>query len=659
MPSYCTSCGFKNEDDAGFCESCGVAITRGPSRAEQGATPLALAGTSQALAPVRSSRWGLWLAVSAVLVGAIGVAVAEFVLPSRPISRALAGWGLQVPWGGGGGNVLYMVGRDGKWGYVDNTGATVIPFEFDKPPSFGKRAAADARFQRRASAPYPVFKSGAWLLVDRQGRRVGTSQFDDVRTDVRAAIVCGRASGRWGCIGETGHEVIPRRYQDLSAPMAGVLAFKEGSRWGLLDDKGNVLLAPTLLEAPSFNDDGSAGLAKFSDGKFGLIDRTGKEVTTMRFKAASVPSRSEWAVRPNGGWAVADLHGRVLVQIPASEKIIGLSSKGEGVLSAFAAEWGGGLMDSKGQWTVKPTKWLIQPRAFSEGRAVFDHDSRLGTVGLDGQIVVPCVFNDLTAYVGSAAIGDLDGQARLIDLAGNVIWPKDVRDGKVRQARGENLIGHKWVALETPGGFWKGFELPPGTTFEFNGQVLRVSQPGVPVEEHPFKVGVESHGWVPLLWGRAKFMMYEDRLLLMFEDHRPTVFRDIGRSDFSQLDSGVAQAKPSGELGSPPEAEKAKSTANETIGGMISKIFPSGSGSSGSEFVGKWRDRKGSSIEIVRDGDSFFLVETSLMGTERTPAILSKDGTLQVAYGAMPFVFTYLKGSDTIVGLGEKYTRVK
>ena len=116
MPRYCTSCGFKNEDDSAFCESCGAAIAAAPSRAEQPVMPEAPVGASRALPPSRTPGRGWWLAIGAVLVGVIGAAIAEFTLSSRPISSALSGFGLRLPGGGGSGNTLYMVGRDGKWG---------------------------------------------------------------------------------------------------------------------------------------------------------------------------------------------------------------------------------------------------------------------------------------------------------------------------------------------------------------------------------------------------------------------------------------------------------------------------------------------------------------------------------------------------------------
>ena len=79
---------------------------------------------------------------------------------------------------------------------------------------------------------------------------------------------------------------------------------------------------------------------------------------------------------------------------------------------------------------------------------------------------------------------------------------------------------------------------------------------------------------------------------------------------------------------------------------------PTGTESSGTEFVGKWQQIHGkNTIEFVKDGDSFLLLDT---GSKYT-AVAGKDGTLRVG----EVVYSYSKGSDTIIALGDEFKRIK
>ena len=80
--------------------------------------------------------------------------------------------------------------------------------------------------------------------------------------------------------------------------------------------------------------------------------------------------------------------------------------------------------------------------------------------------------------------------------------------------------------------------------------------------------------------------------------------------------------------------------------------------STGSEFVGKWKDTDGSIVEIVEDGDSFFMFKEGEKG--KLPLKLNDNGTLHM--GNMlgtNLDLKYFKTSDAIILLGHEMQRVK
>lgn len=65
----------------------------------------------------------------------------------------------------------------------------------------------------------------------------------------------------------------------------------------------------------------------------------------------------------------------------------------------------------------------------------------------------------------------------------------------------------------------------------------------------------------------------------------------------------------------------------------------------GSEYIGKWKDKKGESAEFIKDGDAIFLVT----GSKKLPVTRNQDNTLKMSNGFMgDSVFSYSKNSDSI-----------
>ena len=128
MPRFCSQCGHKNADDAGFCESCGTPMVPAERFAPTHLSP----AVSSSPEPNRR-RWPLYLAGIAV-AAIVGALVSAFALPSGPVTKFMANVGIRLPSSGGWGETryrLYPVYQSGKWGFVDRTGKLVIPIQFE------------------------------------------------------------------------------------------------------------------------------------------------------------------------------------------------------------------------------------------------------------------------------------------------------------------------------------------------------------------------------------------------------------------------------------------------------------------------------------------------------------------------------------------------
>lgn len=79
----------------------------------------------------------------------------------------------------------------------------------------------------------------------------------------------------------------------------------------------------------------------------------------------------------------------------------------------------------------------------------------------------------------------------------------------------------------------------------------------------------------------------------------------------------------------------------------------------GAEFIGKWQSTSAKYpdllVEIAKNGESFLLTADK----DKLPATLNNDGTLQVAFPISPITFAHSKNSDTLIGMGSEFKRVK
>lgn len=192
--------------------------------------------------------------------------------------------------------------ENGKWGYQDQSGAFVIPAQFDKVTEFSEGLAAVALHKRVG-------------YIDTTGKMVIAPRFvyGEPFHESLALVyttwglnIFGRAEGwdlfrRAGYIDHTGKIVIgPRLAENANSFSEGVAAFQPGvaspgrAKWGYLDKAGNWALKPTFEIASDF----SEGLAavEVSTGKepgkkeptykWGYIDHNGTLVVPPQFFTA-------------------------------------------------------------------------------------------------------------------------------------------------------------------------------------------------------------------------------------------------------------------------------------------------------------------------------------------------------------------------------------
>ena len=349
-------CGFENAADARFCGSCRAPLGDGPgsavpSPAESSTAPTAAAGSERA--PARP----LPRATLAIIALVVVVAAAGYWWINRPP-------GPYKPDNGG----LYPINVNGKYGFMDRSGKTVITPQFDQTFGFSEGLAGvlvGTKWgyinTKGVVAITPQFDSallfrygrglvqlgGRWGFIDKDGKYISSPTFraagvfsaelapvttadgvpafvkrsgevvlagkfgqTDVNSEFSEGLAPAASEGKWGFIDTTGKWVVDPQFEGARNFADGLAPVLVGGRWGYVNRKGKFAVNPQY----DYGDEFSEGLARFvSGGKWGFIDTKGRVVVDAKVLALGRLSDGLAQVQTEEGWGFIDRTGKMVV----------------------------------------------------------------------------------------------------------------------------------------------------------------------------------------------------------------------------------------------------------------------------------------------------------------------------------------------------------
>ncbi|HEY1019362.1 MAG TPA: WG repeat-containing protein, partial [Sediminibacterium sp.] len=160
---------------------------------------------------------------------------------------------------------------NGKWGFIDLNGVMKIPIIYDAVTSFSKKL---SRVTLNA-------KSG---FIDNTGKLVTEIKYDEIHWGHIAAQLYGvRMNGKFAILNRQGIELTPFVYEavypnfDDKNPF---IAVKSGYKWGVVNDKG-VLIIPMKYDELAFVND-KLIQARYN-GKWGIINVSDKVLLPLQY----------------------------------------------------------------------------------------------------------------------------------------------------------------------------------------------------------------------------------------------------------------------------------------------------------------------------------------------------------------------------------------
>jgi len=165
--------------------------------------------------------------------------------------------------------------KNGKWGYQDDRGRTVITAQFIIASDFSRAGIA------------AVVDDSGWVYINRRGEKmIRPFVFDNGPDYFSEGLARFMKMNKFGFFNEKGQIVIPPQFEMVVPFQEGCAAFCNGCQltpdgehyrikggmWGFIDKKGTVIIAAEYEEAHSF-EQGKARVRK--NGAWMEIDKQG------------------------------------------------------------------------------------------------------------------------------------------------------------------------------------------------------------------------------------------------------------------------------------------------------------------------------------------------------------------------------------------------
>ena len=247
------------------------------------------------------------------------------------------------------------------------------------------------------SAGYYIFNNQGQLLQKealqweelQQTLSALSNQIETIEPIVVSKYVRIDKNGKVG-LSKQGKSVLPTKYDDvIFSNDSGFIFAKLGKSLHYFDTLGRRLEFNGLewfTNAPELAVFSKEGIAVFSKGsKLGLIDVKGKVLVKNTYDAAQAVYNGLWPVQQNGKWGLVSLDAKIVLPL-AYEQILGFPPFGFLVESAE----GIGLLANANNWLLNPTYKTI--KRFETSYFLVENQEGLGLYNTDGTQLIPCAY---------------------------------------------------------------------------------------------------------------------------------------------------------------------------------------------------------------------------------------------------------------------------
>ena len=270
-----------------------------------------------------------------------------------------------------------LVAKNGRFGYTDLDGNIVIPLQYANAGNFSEGLATVMVILDSIHA--------ACTFIDTMGRQLTEPIYDNLQ-----AFSCGHAlvrrNGQWGVIDHSGREVVPTRFESRTTFFADTLFFAGTTEGMALYDKSLKPLTKAVYTWVGAMQYGRIPVQR--DGKYGFLDRYGKEVIPCTYDETGIFILARSLVRNGDRYGIIDTAGRYILPLE-----------------------------------YENTSYIGEKYVYFDSLALVEKDGKHGFVDLDGNLVIPFHFDQAYEFSEGLASVRFKGHWGYIDTHGDVFMP--------------------------------------------------------------------------------------------------------------------------------------------------------------------------------------------------------------------------------------------
>lgn len=338
--------------------------------------------------------------------------------------------------------LLRVRNASGLYGYIDNTGALAIPFQYASANEFSEGL---ARVGFDATTSAYINTKGEVVISFERDRGGAFSSLERERGGVFSeGLVAVDMDGGWGYIDTNGKVVISGQYRNANAFSEGFAAVEvEGYRWGFIDKTGTVVVPTEYVSVGTFHE--GLAPASSSDDFGGVVNTKGELIIPCKYLMQSSYS-------PQGGSGLHELFrdGLIILENYDSRDKYLYDANGNVILElgsrSVSVYWANGLVivkttpnsfacyDYKGNPVSEPgvvQKFADPTRSiqinFPEGgdnsakQLFYIHRSGKdwGVADIDGNMIIEQKYDGIGRFYNGIAFAWFDNEVYLVDEKGN------------------------------------------------------------------------------------------------------------------------------------------------------------------------------------------------------------------------------------------------
>ena len=296
---------------------------------------------------------------------------------------------------------MALVSKNSKHGFIDKNGKETISCTFDGANSF--------------SEGYAVVRKGEkYGVIDKTGKQIVPYKYDNIG-DFSDGMASVESNEKIGYINSKGEEIVPVKYFNKYNEFLGSYDFNDGlaliaieddeyGKFGYINKSGKEVIKPIYDAAGNFHN----GLAAVKKGDMcGYVDAKGKEIIPLIYDKVSDFSDGIAVVSSDGKYKVIDKSGKEITK-PIYTTFGDVITEGMAPLGDYDTKKYK-LIDKKGKEIVTaqyPHEDIARCR---EGLIAIKKNDKWGFIDKTGKQITPCVYDEVKEFSDGYVVVQRDG----------------------------------------------------------------------------------------------------------------------------------------------------------------------------------------------------------------------------------------------------------